>query len=293
MRAVQKLHPVVSLIWFAAVIGGAMFLTHPVCLALSLCCAAATAVMLNGKRVIRFALTVALPMFFLVVLINPLVNHRGVTVLGYLPWNNPLTLESILFGAASAVMLMCVMLWFSAFHTVMTSDKLVFLFGKALPSLGLVLAMALRFVPRFASELRSVRQAHESLYPRESGFLPRLKGSVRVLSVMISAALENSVETADSMKARGYGLKGRTAYSRYRMTACDGVLLGAILLLTALLVTLAFCGAARFRYFPAISSISPNAGDIAFFVTYAALLIMPLIMCAEEEWRWRQYISKI
>ena len=39
------------------------------------------------------------------------------------------------------------------------------------------------------------------------------KNLLKIFSAMISWALENAIDTADSMKARGYGLPGRTAFS--------------------------------------------------------------------------------
>ena len=225
--------------------------------------------------------------------INPFVNHRGVTVLGYLPWNNPLTLESILFGVASAVMLSSTVLWFSSFHTVMTSDKLVFLFGKTLPALGLMLSMSLRFVPKFNAELREVRNAQRLLFPEKSGLIPRIKNAVRVLSVMISRALEDSLETADSMKARGYGLKGRTAYSRYRMTGQDWFLLSVTIVLTAAIAVFCFCKTARFRYYPSVTQLKSAADTFIFYGTYAVLLLIPLILTVGEGIRWRKYESNI
>lgn len=289
----KAIHPAVSLLYFAAVIVFAMFLMNPVCLTLSLLCSAATAVLLNGRKTVIFSLKIVLPMALLAILINPFVNHRGVTVLGYLPWNNPLTLESILFGVASAVMLSSTVLWFSAFHTVMTSDKLVFLFGKTLPALGLLLSMSLRFVPRFTAELRAVRNAQRLLYPEKSGFLPRIKSAVRVLSVMISKALEDSLETADSMKARGYGLKGRTSFSRYRMTGQDWMMLVFTFVLTAAIAVFCFCGTARFRYCPSVAQLQLTADTILFYGAYAALLLLPLILSLGEGIRWRKYESSI
>ena len=290
---ISSAHPAVSLLYFASVITFSFFLMNPVCLALSLVCATVNAVALNGRRTLLFGLRIVLPMAALAVLINPIVNHRGVTVLGYLPWDNPLTLESILYGIASAVMLSSVVFWFSSFHTVMTSDKLVFLFGKTLPSLGLLLAMALRFVPKFNAELKEVRAAQTLLYPQKSGFLPRIRSAVRVLSVMISKALEESIETADSMKARGYGLKGRTSYSRYRMTAADWLVLAVTLLLTAVLLIYCISGAARFRYFPSVTEISLSAGGFVFYSAYAVLLLVPLIWKGWEGIRWANYKSHI
>lgn len=289
----QAIHPAVSLLFFTAVIVFAMFLMNPVCLTLSLLCSAATAVVLNGRKTVLFALKVILPLALLAIVINPFVNHRGVTVLGYLPWNNPLTLESILFGVASAVMLSSTVLWFSSFHTVMTSDKLVFLFGKTLPALGLMLSMSLRFVPKFNAELREVRNAQRLLFPEKSGLIPRIKNAVRVLSVMISRALEDSLETADSMKARGYGLKGRTAYSRYRMTGQDWFLLSVTIVLTAAIAVFCFCKTARFRYYPSVTQLKSAADTFIFYGTYAVLLLIPLILTVGEGIRWRKYESNI
>lgn len=289
----QAIHPAVSLLYFTAVIVFAMLLMNPVCLTLSLLCSAATAVVLNGRKTVLFALKVILPLALLAIVINPFVNHRGVTVLGYLPWNNPLTLESILFGVASAVMLSSTVLWFSSFHTVMTSDKLVFLFGKTLPALGLMLSMSLRFVPKFNAELREVRNAQRLLFPEKSGLIPRIKNAVRVLSVMISRALEDSLETADSMKARGYGLKGRTAYSRYRMTGQDWFLLSVTIVLTAAIAVFCFCKTARFRYYPSVTQLKSAADTFIFYGTYAVLLLIPLILTVGEGIRWRKYESNI
>lgn len=289
----QAIHPAVSLLYFTAVIVFAMFLMNPVCLTLSLLCSAATAVVLNGRKTVLFALKVILPLALLAIVINPFVNHRGVTVLGYLPWNNPLTLESILFGVASAVMLSSTVLWFSSFHTVMTSDKLVFLFGKTLPALGLMLSMSLLFVPKFNAELREVRNAQRLLFPEKSGLIPRIKNAVRVLSVMISRALEDSLETADSMKARGYGLKGRTAYSRYRMTGQDWFLLSVTIVLTAAIAVFCFCKTARFRYYPSVTQLKSAADTFIFYGTYAVLLLIPLILTVGEGIRWRKYESNI
>ena len=289
----QAIHPAVSLLYFTAVIVFAMFLMNPVCLTLSLLCSAATAVVLNGRKTVLFALKVILPLALLAIVVNPFVNHRGVTVLGYLPWNNPLTLESILFGVASAVMLSSTVLWFSSFHTVMTSDKLVFLFGKTLPALGLMLSMSLRFVPKFNAELREVRNAQRLLFPEKSGLIPRIKNAVRVLSVMISRALEDSLETADSMKARGYGLKGRTAYSRYRMTGQDWFLLSVTIVLTAAIAVFCFCKTARFRYYPSVTQLKSAADTFIFYGTYAVLLLIPLILTVGEGIRWRKYESNI
>lgn len=87
-------------------------------------------------------------MFLLVAVTNPLFSHNGVTPLFYLN-GNPVTLEAFVYGAAIAVMVVGVMLWCRCYSAVMTSDKFLYLFGRAIPKLALVLSMALRFIPMF------------------------------------------------------------------------------------------------------------------------------------------------
>ena len=209
----SNMHPFINFIFFALTIGFTMFIMNPVCLAVSFSCALVTALYLNGKKAVRLSLVFLLPMILLIVLINPVFNHEGMTILTYFPWDNPLTLESIVYGIASAFLLSSTVLWFSSFNAVITSDKVVFLFGRIMPSLSLVISMALRFIPRFSAQMKLVRNAQHTIGRDidEGTLFQRIRNAVKILSIMITWSLENAIETADSMKSRGHGLKGRTS----------------------------------------------------------------------------------
>lgn len=71
-----------------------------------------------------------------------------------------------------------------------------------------------------------------------SSYVDKLRSAVRVFSAMLTWALENAIDTGDSMKARGYGLKGRSHFALFRFTLRDALLLSA----AALLLTLVFLG---------------------------------------------------
>ena len=288
-----KIHPIAGLLYFAAVISFSMFMMNPVCLIISLLCALTNAIQLNGRKTVFFALKFILPTALLLMLINPIVNHAGVTILGYLPWDNPLTLEAIVYGVASAVMLSSVVFWFSSFNKVMTADKLVYLFGKIAPALGLLLSMAFRFVPRFSAQFREVRTARKLLGREKSGFIEKIKDAVRVISVMLSHSLEDSIETADSMKARGYGLKGRTAYSNYSFTKRDAIALLLICISTASLIVLRVFGTAKYRYFPSVKGELTGIDSVIFFTLYFLLMIMPFVINIWEGIRWKRLQSAI
>ncbi len=288
-------HPIVNLLYFLAVITFSMLITHPAAQIIAIACAVAYAVSVEGKKSISLLLKLCLPMVLLAAFINPAFNHEGTTVLYYFSNGNPLTLESLLYGFGAGLMLVTVILWFSAFSRVMTSDKLIYLFGRVIPALSLVLSMSLRFVPRFKKQAEAVAEAQRCIGRDVSAgsLWQRFRTAVTIISILITWALENAIETADSMKSRGYGLKGRTAFSVYRMTERDKYAL----------VWLGFCGlfltagvmlsAFGFRYFPSIRYAAFDMTTIPFYVVYFGLCITPVVLNLTEERKWKTIYSKM
>lgn len=281
--------------YFALVLVFTMFFMHPVSLIISLACALSYAIYLNGKKAVRFSLIYILPMMLMAALINPAFNHEGATILTYLPSGNPLTLESILYGLAAAVMLASVITWFSCYNAVMTSDKFVYLFGRIIPALSLVLSMTLRFVPKFKAQLHVVSEAQRCVGcdVSDGTMLQRFKKAITILSIMVTWSLENAIETADSMKSRGYGLPGRTAFSIYRFDDRD----------KAALIWLCFCGFYIFagwmagglswQYYPIIKGTLTGAFPISFQLVYLALCLTPVILNGMEDRKWKHLRSEI
>ncbi len=291
----SRLNPFVNLIFFVFAVVLTMFTLNPVCIGISLFCAMLNALYLNGKRAVRLSLLYLLPMLILIAVINPLFSHQGVTILTYFPWGNPLTLESIIYSIATAVLLSATALWFSCFNTVMTSDKFVYMFGKIAPALSLVLSMTLRFVPKFSAHLKRVRQAQRCIGRDASngGIISRLKNGIKIISIMITWSLENAIETADSMKSRGHGLKGRTAYSIYRFTKRDIAVLLFELALGATASILLFGGVSEFWYYPSIGGNAFDTVSAVDYFIYASLMLMPFIINVWEGARWKRLRSKI
>ena len=287
-RAFAGYHPVVNFVYFVLVLTCAMVILHPVCLGISLLCAAAYAVLLVGRAAFAKRAAFLVPMMLAAALLNPAFNHRGRTILGYLPGGNPLTLESVLYGAAAAVMLAAVLCWFSCFQAVMTSDKIVYLFGRAAPVLSLLLAMVLRFVPRLGAQLRRISDAQRCIGRdvRSGGILRRARCGVAILSILVTWALENAVETADSMKSRGYGLPGRTAFSVFRFEARDGRMLCAILCAGAYLGVGAVTGGLKWRYFPAAKFGAVTPYSVSILAVYLLLCALPVTIQILEARKW-------
>ena len=288
-------HPLVNFLYFTLVLVFSMVLRHPLAQGVSLLCACIYAVQAEGQRAVLFCLKWCLPVFLLTALFNPAFSHEGVTILLYLPTGNPLTLESILYGVSAGVLLVTVMVWFMNSSRVITSDKFIYLFGRVIPALSLVLSMTLRFIPKFKSQLAAVVEAQRSIGRdiSQGSLLRRMKLAVSVLSIMITWALENAMDTADSMKGRGYGLPGRTAFSIYCLDDRDKSALAFLLLCAFCLVMGTAASAFSFRYYPGIRAGARTPLALSFQLVYAALCAMPILLNAFEERKWKSIHSKM
>ncbi|MEI3063943.1 MAG: ATP-binding cassette domain-containing protein [Oscillospiraceae bacterium] len=256
-------HPTINFLYFALVLLFSMCLMHPVYLAISLTGALTYDIYLKGRKAVRFAVMGLLPMAVFAALVNPAFNHEGQTILTYLPSGNPLTLESMFYGVAAAVMLASVVLWFSSYNEVMTSDKFVYLFGRVIPALSLVLSMALRFIPKFKAQMQVVSEAQACIGrdTKNGSVIRRVGNAVKIFSIMVTWSLENAIETADSMRSRGYGLPGRTAFSIYRFDDRDKTALAWLIFCGAYILSGWLAGGTYFRYYPYRENRRMDAAD--------------------------------
>lgn len=294
MNEFKTYHPIVNFIYFLFVIGFSMFFMHPICLFISLFSGFIYSVIIKGKKAIKTNLLYMIPMIFFMALINPAFNHEGITIIEYLPNGNPLTLESIVYGFSSATMIVSVIGWFSCYNEIMTSDKFIYLFGKIIPSLSLIFSMALRFVPRLSAQLKEIVNAQRCMGRDASNgsIIKRAKYGLSILSILTSWSLENAIETADSMKSRGYGHSGRTAFSIFIFDKRDKKAFLCIMLLGIYTLIGNLLGGLYFRYFPSIKATDISPYSLSLFIAYFALCIYPVTIEIKEAIKWKAIKSK-
>ncbi|MBQ5951652.1 MAG: energy-coupling factor transporter transmembrane protein EcfT [Lachnospiraceae bacterium] len=283
--ALGSYHPAVTALFLGAALLFTMLFLHPVTLVLSFAGALLYASLLAGWDRVRRGAAMWAPFLILVLLSNPLLTHRGITPLFILPTGNAVTAESMLFGAASTLMLASVLLWLFCLRTVMGADKWISLFGRIVPALSLLLSMAFRQVPRVAARVRDVRAAQPQT--EKKSFLGGVRQMVRVLSAVTTWMLEESVDRSDAMLARGYGLPGRTSFDRFRFLKRDA----RMLLLWAALIggtaAAAFAGAFSYWYYPAVRPLELTAASVPGFLCLAAVFFLPAALHMREERRWK------
>lgn len=285
----SRCHPLVNFLYFALVIAFSMCCMHPACLLISVFSSAWYVFLLRGKGGLLRQCKWLLPVALFAAILNPAFTHKGMTILCYLPSGNPLTLESILYGFAAAAMLVSVILWFACYTDVMTSDKFIYLFGRIIPALSLVLSMTLRFVPRFKAQMHVVSQAQKAMGHSEEqkSVWRRGKNAVKVFSIMVTWSLESAIETADSMRSRGYGEKGRTAFSIYRLDDRDKMLLLWLGFCGVYLITGAIAKGLYFQYYPMLTGVTASPISISFFMVYGLMCLTPILLnlFAARQWK--------
>lgn len=292
MKNFASYHPGVLFFYFCALLTTAMFLFHPILAAEALIGAILLCLLLAPRQMASDA-GFYLILFLLVALTNPLFSHNGVTPLFFLN-GNPVTLEAILYGVGLGIGVIGLLIWCKAYSAIMTTDKFLCLFGAIIPKLSLVLSVALRFVPLFRRQMKRVSLAQKAmgLYSSDS-IADRIRGRLRVFSAMIAWSLENALDTSASMKARGYGLKGRSRFSLFRFTRRDGGFLAISALLLCTVLAGAAMGYADFAYYPRMSRIDLSPGAIALYAAFGLLAALPFILEIKEELLWKFCVSRI
>ena len=282
-------HPLVNLLYFVLVIGVTMFSLSPYFLSVTLIFSWCYSILLKGKKGAKLNLIMGLSMLIVMVAINMFFNNNGATVLFYINTNR-ITAESIGYGIAGGVMLLSVIVWFTCFNVIMTSDKLIYLFGKVAPVLGLTLSMIFRFIPLLKSRFAEISLGQKCMgRGHGSGsLLKRARQLLKEISILIAWSLEASIESADSMEARGYGLKGRTSFHLFKYSRRD---IRAMILMAAAglpVVIAAAKGTTNMYFYPRLVMPTLDVWTVCTLICYCILAATPIIIDITGEMKWKR-----
>ena len=291
MHALDRLNPFTITAYFLAVAGIAMFCAHPVLLSMTL---AGTVTLCIMRRDVKGARTHLLfwGLFALTVLINPIFSRHGATVLLVIG-NKPISQEAILWGLTSAAAVLSTLYLFASFCAIMTSDKLLYLFGALSPRLSLIFSMALRYISLFYKQWVNIKQAQTALgLYKEDNAIDRTRGSLRIFWVLLGWALENGIVSAGSMTARGYGTGKRTHYAAFTFTKKDAIYLALTLALFCGTLVPMILGALDFTFYPTAVQTHTSV-SIVGYLSFGALLALPILTETEDAIKWKYLRSKI
>ena len=263
----QDLHPLIHLIYTAGAIVLTLLLKHPACAFLSFAAAFALSVRAAGKKALLFDLFM-IPFPLLWTVCYAAFHHFGVTPLAVNRVGNSITLESVLCGLIMGLQIAAVMIELVYFFTVFSTDKVVYLFGRLSPRLSLYLSILFRLIPD------TVRTSGRYVAARKGIG----KGRRYVLSATVTQMLDAHARTAMSMRARGYGLSGRTAYALFPFEMPERIRTLLLSVLIIICVSAHALGFAHAVYNPQISVAPPSLSLAAFLTLYGLFLLSPELL---------------
>ncbi len=239
----REFHPTAWLVWAAASATAVLALDTPVAACASVC----TLVVVGRRFAVpeaagrAYALFLKIGLLFVAVrvVLFGLTGHAGPTTLFSLPtlalpnWlggfsiGGRVTGEVLAHSAVEGLRMAAALLAVGVFLSVVEVYRIIRLLPRFLFEAGLVVCIALTFVPALLGSAVRIRDAQ-----RLRGHRFRGARSFRPLVVpLLAGALERSLTLAASMEARGYGKSRRT--DQRREAAWRAVVLAGVLALAA------------------------------------------------------------
>jgi len=290
----SRLHPLVNFVYLAGVVAITIISNNPIMLLIAFIASLIYSVVLCGIGGVKRNLFLMIPIVVFTVIIQPLFSHNGSTPLYYIN-DNAVTLEMVLYGITVSILLMSTIQWFSCYNVLITSDKFLYLFGRMIPSLALVISMIFRMIPLLRHRFTEIDEAQIAMGKkiRGIGLYERAKIFMKELSILISWSLESSIETSDSMESRGYGLKGRTSFHLFKWKKSDCVWLAVILWIIGVCIYGIVEKSVQVYYFPLFKMKELTITSYATFISFAILAIGPIIYDLGGKLKWRRLNSKM
>jgi energy-coupling factor transport system permease protein len=284
MDRFSKLNPKVTFLYFIFVIILTLMLFHPAFLLISFVGALAYKTKLDGKKVLPYLFKFILPLILFVAVFNMLFTHYGMTTIFEIG-DTIFTFEGLFYGLCQGLMFASIIIWFSCYSQVVTSERFLAVFGKIAPNTALVFSMVLSFIPRMRKNAQEINDAR-ALVDKD---ISKIKRSIKNFSALLTLTLEESIQVSDSMKARGFD-KGRTVYSKYKFSFVDGAVLAGNVLLFISLCIMKGLGRISFIYEPVITIKDFSILSLVLFIFTSFL---PIIIDFTEDMRWLYLKQKI
>lgn len=286
----RSFHPITGYMYFLLMVVLSSMIKHPVYLSLLILGAIALNLTTDKGKSLKKPIKFYLLMSSIIILINPIFNLRGSTILFYLG-DKGITLEATVYGILVSVGLLSMLIFFIAFNNIMTSEKFLFVFGKISPKSAFVVTVAVRFVPLFIRRLKMVIEVDNQMNQKEDlRKRDKIKNAMENVTTLLGWSLEDGIKSAQSMRCREYGKHKRSSYSRYKFQARDILLLASMLMLFTLFFAGFDQGIGQYQIYPSLEGITVN---LVHLIIFTLLVYIPVLIDIKEIFTWKYLRSKI
>jgi energy-coupling factor transport system permease protein len=293
MQNFSHIHTVVLLVWGVGALALCMCAMQPVFAVIAWASTLAFVALARGARAFGRALAWQVPIVLAVAAINALFSQNGATVLFEIAplvniaasWGfaaGVVYAEALVYGATMAIVLVTTLQLFAAISDAVDGDEVLAIFGRALPTVALMVSMTLGLVPKMRRRANEIQQVSAANLKHKDA--PVKASAARLVSVLLGWSLEDSLQTADTMSARGWGRRDvrQARYSRRRFSAPDGVRLAIVCALLAAAAWAVVAGMSGFAFYPTLPSFTLWWG----YVPFAVYFLLPHVVFVAEEAKW-------
>ena len=278
----ERYHPGVITLYFAAMLVFTVWFQQPVFLALSLFTALVVSKATLGDQWGR-RLGWSLLLGAIIGIWWAVIARFGDTILIDNLLGNPLTMEGLVYSATLWVRVTAVVLWWESLLRLVPAERLLTLTGKVFPHLSLYGTVLLRFLPQFRRQRQGIQAARAGI-----GIAESWREKTRRESMTATWGLESLQRTVQAMRCRGYSLRRRTTYQVTWLKHGDRLLL----LLEGWGIVLLLCGWAlnqtRAWYDPEliVNRVTPLSG--MFYAVYVLFALLPVELALQMRLRERR-----
>jgi energy-coupling factor transport system permease protein len=285
----EHFHPAVIFLFYVGALSLLMLMLHPLFLAGGFIVVLLLNIIQGHFESLKRWTFLMVSMVVFILILTPLFNERGRYVLFEIG-NHRVTLEAVTYGGMTALSIISVIALFVSYNEVMTPNKLLFLFSKLLPQFAVLLMLTLRFIPLMRRRLAEIAavQGSKGISVTQGRLKDKSKNGLLYVQVLLTYSLEEAIQTADSMKARGYGSGQRSTYEHFRLEKKDLFAIGLLLSVFSVLVFARFhSGFGFLTIYPRMEELYLLEPEIWLLSGYILFLSFPLLV---EGWgyvRWR------
>jgi energy-coupling factor transport system permease protein len=284
----------INLIYFVAAITCTVCFKHPIFLTIGYFCAFVYSVKLGGWKMFLLNLAFLLLAFGYAARYAS-YEHFGVTVLAVNMIDNQITLESLVYGLVNGFIFATVCMWCCCIFMLITADKIVYLFGRISPKLSLFVSILLRTVPRVKVRAKRIEISREGIGKGivQGNLWEKFLHLLSLISILITWTMEDFVESSNSMKSRGYSLRGRTAFSIYRFDNRDRSLV-VVFFWCLTVIGMGVLLNQTTMYFDPMLIMNPiTTLSYIFYAAYALFLLLPMGLQIVGEYRFDKLRTSI
>src|SRR5699024_9329654 len=184
-----------------------------------------------GKELKKWTPSLLIMSIFIIGL-NPFLVSRGTTILFYFR-GKQVTLEATVYGITMALFIVTIIVMFMSFNFILNGNRFLFIFSKVLPKTAFLIMLSIRFIPllkRRLDEINAVQRVR-GMSIKVGSFRERIRNGLLQIQILLTWSLEEAIQTADSMRARGYGSGKISSSNPYKMERRDWSWLVSLFLL--------------------------------------------------------------